>query len=433
MLQNPTALDLMAALEAAVIPATSANEHGVFTDPFALDIAFGKTKGRTHVTLLLAQDAETQHWAAAYRHTEGGSQPHVSELQPLWEQALREAIRAFLAYAATNASLLHESGKTALTALMQELETEIRKTTQTEESPQEYTDDAGRRWVPLTQLEINPALKIVPMLGQVSQQLMGSSNADSRTTGVEMSEERTAFWTTLDEQGILEDLKVHREGETLLVDDGRHRLEWAWARGKTHVPVREVSKEQGEALAEATVIGRRHWTKGQRAYLGVLLHPEVAGGEKRGGDRKSKKKAEEPELTARELAERVGVSADTMEQAIKLYTLFHAPEAKEGSPEAIEAADLKATFEVSIWGGAGLGGVLAGIGGGKVTKDAPKPASTFASLDKPLATLTNLSKSWTKWDEAERNKALKLITTRLKELDTNFRLALSEALSAAEA
>lgn len=425
---NPTAEEILAALVAADIPASAPNAAGVFEDPHRLPFILTKGKASVQVSILLAQ-TEDGRWAASISLPPDGDAPktlQAVDTAETWEKALDAALELCLTHLEHQAPKVHKVVVPTLTELAVLLRDESAKP----QALEEFTDEQGRRWMPVSKLKINPALNVVPMVSSVASQLMGSTTADGRAAGAEISAERDAFFASLDEQGILEDLKGHEEDDgTLLVDDGRHRLEWAIARNETHVPFKRMSREQGEALAEATVIGRRHWTKGQRAYLGVLLHPEVATGEKRGQHKKSKPEAL---LTANDLAERLGVSADVVLQAVKLYTLFHAPGAKKGSAEEIEAADIKAKFEVSIWAGAGLGGVLAGIGGGISTKDKPKPASSFHGLEKPLATLSTLSKSWGKWDETERSKAKKLITTRLKELDEDFRLALSEALAAAE-
>lgn len=424
---NPTAQEILDALIAADIPASEQNTEGIFENPHRLPFILTKGKTSVQVVVLLAQ-TEAGLWSASISFPPGGGAPktlRAGDTAETWEKAVDAALESGLTHLERADPKVHKVVVATLTELAALLRDEAAKP----QELKEHTDEQGRRWIPISKLKINPALNVVPMVSSVASQLMGSTTADGRAAGAEISAERDAFFASLDEQGILEDLKGHEEDDgTLLVDDGRHRLEWAIARGETHVPFKQLTREQGEALAEATVIGRRHWTKGQRAYLGVLLHPEVATGEKRG----QHKKRTETLLTSNDLAERLGVSADVVLQAVRLYTLFHAPGAKKGSAEEIEAADLKAKFEVSIWAGAGLGGVLAGIGGGVSTKDKPKPASSFHGLEKPLATLTTLSKSWGKWDETERAKAQKLITTRLKELDGGFRLALSEALAAAE-
>jgi hypothetical protein len=284
----------------------------------------------------------------------------------------------------------------------------------------------------LSSIHISPALASVPMLGDVSASLLAQASTQAKAMGQAMADERAALWASLDREGILEPLKVHHtSGGQYMLHDGRHRFEWAKARGLETVPVMEITEAQGMAIAEATVVGRRHWTKGQRAYLGLLLHPEVAQA-KRGGDQYQTDSVGLV-LDSPSLAARLGVSADTVLQAAELYRTFFAPGFKAGSPEAIQAAALKAKYELSIWAGAGLGAVLAGIAGGQSTAGQAKAATGFQHLDAPLASLTRLSKAFTGWDGEERAKALRLMTGRFRDDFTpEFRLALSEALSAAE-
>lgn len=280
-------------------------------------------------------------------------------------------------------------------------------------------------------LKLAAELAAVPMMGNVLDHYR--SNPKTANLRDELNAERQGAHQSMDEIGIIDPLKVtlSADGTGGKVWDGRHRLEWAMARGKDTVPVIHVSEEVGHKLMEASVIGRRHWTKGQRAYLGVICHPEVAGV---AGAGRPKKSADSIGISnATELASRLGVSADIIGQAVTLYKAFHAPGAKANSAEAIEAADLKAKYEMSIWAGAGLGAVIAGLGGGIATGGKNRNESGWASLDKPLGTMTRLGKEFDKWDEEQRGKALRLMTTRFKtDFTPAFRLALSEALAAAD-
>lgn len=304
--------------------------------------------------------------------------------------------------------------------------------------------------LPLSVIHISPALASVPMMGDVAASLLAQGSTQSKAMGQAMAEEKAALWSSLDREGILEPLKVHHTGSgQYMLHDGRHRYEWAKARGMETVPVMEITEAQGVAIAEATVVGRRHWTKGQRAYLGLLLHPEVA--QAKPGRNHFKNDSivfnDKPDsvgfahqtdsvglvIDAPDLAVRLGVSHDTVRQAAELYRIFFAPGFKSGSPEAIQAAALKSKYELSIWAGSGLGAVLAGIAGGQSTAGQAKAATGFQHLDAPLASLTRLSKAFTGWDGEERAKALRLMTGRFRDDFTpEFRLALSEALSAAE-
>jgi len=290
------------------------------------------------------------------------------------------------------------------------------------------TSDASIVNVDPRALTLAPELAAVPMMGAVVESFKGKPKAAA--VMAELDAERKGSQQSMDDVGIIDPLKVtlSADGKSGKVWDGRHRMEWALSRGKDTVPVIHVTEEVGRKLMEVSVIGRRHWSKGQRAYLGVLCHPEVAG-----HTAGRPKKDAGGILNATELAQHLGVSSDIVSQAVTLFKAFHAPGAKAGSAEAIEAADAKAKYEMSIWAGAGLGAVLAGIGGGKATKDKPRNESGWASLDKPLGTMTRLGKEFEKWDEDHRAKALRLMTTRFKtDFTPAFRLALSEALAAAD-
>ena len=279
-------------------------------------------------------------------------------------------------------------------------------------------------------LKLAPELAAVPMMGSVLEHYR--SNPKTTALRDELDAERQGSHQSMDEIGIIDPLKVTLSADGLggKVWDGRHRLEWAMSRGKDSVPVIHVTEEVGHKLMEASVIGRRHWTKGQRAYLGVICHPEVAG--VTAG--RPKKSADSIGVSgAPDLAHRLGVSPDVVNQAVTLYKAFHAPGSKANSAEAIEAADLKAKYEMSIWAGAGLGAVIAGLGGGKATHGKDRNESGWASLDKPLGTMTRLGKQFDSWDEEEKAKAQRLMTTRFKtDFTPAFRLALSEALAAAD-
>lgn len=276
-------------------------------------------------------------------------------------------------------------------------------------------------------LVLAPELAAVPMMGAVVESFKGKPKAAALMA--ELAAERDGSQQSMDDVGIIDPLKVtlSADGKSGKVWDGRHRMEWALSRGKDTVPVIHVTEEVGRKLMEASVIGRRHWSKGQRAYLGVLCHSEVAG------VTAGRPKKDAGILSATELAQHLGVSADIVSQAVTLFKAFHAPGAKAGSAEAIEAADAKAKYEMSIWAGSGLGAVIAGMGGGKATDGQNRNPSGWASLDKPLGTMTRLGKEYDKWDDEHKAKALRLMTTRFKtDFTPAFRLALSEALAAAD-
>lgn len=284
--------------------------------------------------------------------------------------------------------------------------------------------------VRLRLVSIDPRLAVVPMMQDVGTKFLASAKPEVKKIGQELAEETAALFGSLDELGILEPIKAYREGWTWVAVDGRHRLAWAHKKALAKMPLIEVSKAEAMQIIEASVIGRRHWTKGQRAWLGVCQHPEVC---ETAEGRPSKNSDSVGVFNATTLAARLGVSADVVTQAARLYTLFRAPGFAESSPEAIEAAACREKYEHLIWGGAGLGAILAGIAGGQATGEKPKAPTGFHHLDKPLGELVRLSKAFTGWDEEERGKAQRLLTARVKaDMTPEFRLALAEALAAAD-
>lgn len=308
-------------------------------------------------------------------------------------------------------------------------------------------------------ISIAPMLAIVPMMGDVSAKFAASPKAELKKIGEAIAAEHAALLQSLNEHGITDPIPATlydvdgqemqaeagdhfaqillNAGRKIVAWDGRHRLEHASAQGSdSKVPVRFVTEAEGRALLELTVIGRRHWTKSQRAWLGVMQHPEVCEATQ-GAGMKERSDSVGTLQTATALGQRLGVSADLVSQAVTLYRMFFAPDAKAGSPAAIEAVACRAKHEHRIWGGFGLGAIIAGIGGGDATEGKPKAPTGFQHLDAPLASLTRLSKHWMEWSADERNKAQSLIAARIRGNDetpgwpAEFCLAIGEAMAAA--
>jgi len=273
-------------------------------------------------------------------------------------------------------------------------------------------------------ITFDAALSAVPMLGTVAERFLGAAKADLRAEGAELQSELNAMHASLDEHGIQEAVPVtfmaeKKKGQKKRIWvqgwDGRHRTQWALARDKKTIPVRVVTEAEGRALMEATVTGRRHWTKGQLAWLAVTLHPEVAGNTKGSGI----KKRSDPvgTLTNSDLASRFGVSADLIDQAVKIYRVFE------------QLPTLREKHEPGIWIGHGLGAVLAGIPGAQTTENKPKKAISWTTMQGPLSTLSSVAKSFSKWSADERDCARDAFANWLKGLPEDFRLTLTEAVA----
>lgn len=269
-------------------------------------------------------------------------------------------------------------------------------------------------------IQFDPSIEVVPMMSSVAEVYRDHSKADLRQVGAELSAELSALHGNLDANGILEPIPVTRTkrgGKEVVIGwDGRHRTEWAIQRGLAEVPIKEVDEASGRTLLEATVLGRRHWTKGQRAWLAVLMHSAVC---ETGKGRP--KKSDSVGVSAVSLAERYGVSPDLIGQAVELHRVFAA-----GGPV------LRARYEPGIWAGHGLGAVLAGIPGAQATADKPRKAVSWTTMQGPLATLSRVATLFPSWPEEDKAATRDALQAWLQRVPEDFRLTLHEALTQAE-
>ncbi len=276
-----------------------------------------------------------------------------------------------------------------------------------------------------------PELAVVPMMGAVAARYQTHAKADLRAEGAELAAELATLHAQLAENGILDPLPVTYMAEKVKGKkhprqwvqfwDGRHRCEWALATEQKTVPVRVVTVEEGRAIMAATVFGRRHWTKGQRAWLAVNLHPAVAGNTK-GRPGKSDSigiKSHSVGITVDEIAARFGVSATLIDQSVKIYRVF------------TELPALREKYEPGIWLGHGLGAVLAGIPGADATAGKPKVPMSWASMAGPLAGLNRVAATFEKWSKADQEATRDALSTWMAKLPACFRLTLTEAVAAA--
>ncbi len=259
-----------------------------------------------------------------------------------------------------------------------------------------------------------PELSIIPMLGAVATHHAASRKPDHREAAEELQQDLAALHASLDRDGIIEPLKVTlaEDGQSGIIWDGRHRNEWALNKG-VQVPVTLVTREQGLAIISATVAGRRHWTKGQKAWLAVQLNPSLLSN--RTGPKKQGVAGRE------EIAHTFGVRPSILDQAIALAKAFEA------------APALRERHEPGIWAGFGLGAVLAGIPGAQATAQKPRNASTWLNLSKPYGTLTTLGKAYATWSADDQEAAQETTAKWLREdCPPEFRSMLAAALTASQ-
>lgn len=145
------------------------------------------------------------------------------------------------------------------------------------------------------------------------------------------------------------------------VVDGAHRLRAARRVGLTEVPVIVKPDAEIASTIVSTLVDRKHYTKGQMAYICAPLFDRMF--EEAKTRRASSARPAPLPKTSELLAERLGVSERLIKQARELSRLFEAdPEFKEAMEPRILAAE----------DAVGLGAAIAGHAGWKSTAGKPK-------------------------------------------------------------
>lgn len=255
-------------------------------------------------------------------------------------------------------------------------------------------------FVRIAELSFHPLLDRVGLLPDLIERedklgrAQGKSRAAHKAAAEEMQHDFRSLVHSIARHGIREPLKVVRTPAGWQIADGRHRFEAARVVVRNYSGLGhsdEAARETAhcfetiglpcEEVAAADVVpiimdavNRRHLSKGARAYLAVLMFPEAALLEKRGGDRSKtaqnavlvtpSKTAQNAVLlptafSAENLAREAGVSPRLIEDAIGLYHAF------------AEREDVRKRFEPAIWVGAGLAKLRAGIKGYLATGEEP--------------------------------------------------------------
>ena len=301
---------------------------------------------------------------------------------------------------------------------------------------------------PLTDLKFHPLLKRVAMLPALIERetklgnAQGKSRAAHKAAAEEMAHDFAALVESISRHGVRERIKVLMTPKGLVIVDGRHRYEAACQVAKMSYaePQREAIARKlatdgipCEIVTENDVVPiimdavtRRHMSKGARAYLAVLMEPEVAA------DAKDRQKQGAPSaFSAEGLAKRAGVSARLVEDAIALFRIFE----KRG--------DARKKFEDAIWVGAGLAKLRNGIEGflatGKEPDEEPEtPAQAKARIAqervetalKQWVGVTTSLKHWETMPALGREEVVAASARTIREAPGEFREALTKALLA---
>lgn len=302
--------------------------------------------------------------------------------------------------------------------------------------------------IPLPDLKFHPLLKRVAMLPALIERetklgnAQGKSRAAHKAAAEEMAHDFAALVESISHYGVRERIKVLITPKGRVIVDGRHRYEAAvkvakmtYGDAKREAIARKLEHEgiPCEIVSEGDVVPiimdavtRRHMSKGARAYLAVLMEPEVAA------DAKDRQKQGAPSaFSAEGLAKRAGVSARLVEDAVALFRIFE----KRG--------DVRKKFEDAIWVGAGLAKLRNGIEGfmatGKEPDEEPEtPAQAKARIAqervetalKSWVGVTTSLKHWETMPALGREEVVAASARTIREAPGEFREALTKALLA---
>lgn len=238
------------------------------------------------------------------------------------------------------------------------------------------------------------------------------------------------------ESGILPPLYVTALGKIV---DGRHRWWFAKDMKLAEVPVIEVGEDEVATVVMAGISGRNHLTKGQRAYLSYPYLQDAWEAAQRRRIEALKVGGNLGNLVTKvasvnDLADRLGVSRDLLEQARRLHETFaKTPAIKEvWEPRILHAEEP-----------VGLGAAIAGIAGQAASKGKPRPPARNSALRNFTVGWENLirpASHWERWTEEDRELAAhsiretltKIPTPALDAIAAAVRLAKSHRKSAAE-
>lgn len=232
--------------------------------------------------------------------------------------------------------------------------------------------------LPTVRLSMHPVLDRVMLVPDAVRTLRETSDdKDNREKADDLASDWQAWIDEIRENGIMEPLRVVVEGDRYLVVEGRHRLEAASQIGLATVPCIVVEPSDILALAEGTIRGRRHWTKSQRAWFAVLMHPEIAAEGRSGGDRKSAR-TEYGLISNEDLATRYGISLGLIEVGIWVFRTLE------------KYSHLRVKYESRLWGGQGLPGLKQGL-----IAETNTAAPTGPGVPIERHPVSKLSKIWT--------------------------------------
>ena len=239
----------------------------------------------------------------------------------------------------------------------------------------------------------------------------------------------SAAWVAL-----VEDIRENGIRDAIHIDsanrvvDGRHRF-WAAKQLKlAEVPCLLVPDNSVATTILSAILNRRHYTKGQRAFV-IVRHMDAAfqeGLQRKVGNLKG---VDAPlsvasGRTSERLSEQWGLSKTLIEQARTLHKKF------TDTPELREEWEPKIMDEDAP---VGLGHAIAGIGGETSTKDKPKRnAEQLELFAEAFEVLGKRCNYYAKLDEAARAAVQPKLRSTVAAMPPELRKALKKAISQVE-
>lgn len=223
----------------------------------------------------------------------------------------------------------------------------------------------------------------------------------------EESAELDALTRDVGERGVDQPIMVVPNGKFWFVVDGRHRFAAALGAGLTHIPAIVRREEEVPGIILASLVLRKHFTRGALAYISVPFLSATAEACKARqrtnllAGIKRQEVDDADQSTLEDKCAKLGFSIDLYQQAFRLRGIF------------AESDDYKAQAEPKLLAGeAGLGALIAGYAGRAATKKKDKPAANYLLLDakgraaglmpKAITTLENGFKQWSTLDLTAR-------------------------------
>jgi hypothetical protein len=235
--------------------------------------------------------------------------------------------------------------------------------------------------------------------------------------------------------------------------DGRHRYWCSKKLGWKTIPVQVVKEDEIFAIIFESLVNRRHYSKGQLAYVAAPMVEGVFSESKKrmlAGGAQSGAAQETPES----IAAGMGISYRVLAQAQEIHQFFENDKTKRNLTDRDEVTEknvtLKEFFEPRILlvedpeaprtRAYGLGAVLAGIkqvlsveqrnvsgrghGGGRPDRVEKQLALFIESLHG----VENKFTYWAKWDEETRGEAVKVLNPMLEKMPPDLLVEFSKAI-----